>query len=462
MSAATSVTCVVTAYNHERFVAEAVDSALGQDYPPELLDVVVVNDGSTDGTRALLDARFASEPRVTLIHQDNEGFVRAMNRAIGAATGELIAILDGDDMWPADKLRRQVALLDARLEVGLVHGDMEVVSAEGATVHASFFAYSRFEVARGRVLAKLIRQNFVAGGASVVRTSLRHAFHPIPEELIYPDWYIAARVAECAEIDHVDGSVNRYRMHDSNMGLGGTGRKFFSDMRNNVRIQRWMLGHLDTSGEPLAELLAAAETMVARGALAALELDCRPTQVLPVSDGQRAAACELALAAEETFDAGKLDAAARTWLRALADDPWNGAARAGLAVAVARRGRQPSGPETRAAVVVAFADELIAEPGLLAAYASAVDGAADATLLIQAPVAGAQGLGEALGRAAALLGLDGPAAADLLLFPCDDMAALLAAPVRAVYTRRSKPSALAAVPRVDDSDLDRLRALIAA
>jgi glycosyltransferase involved in cell wall biosynthesis len=106
-----TVTAVVTAYNHERFVAAAIHSALRQDYPAELLEVVVVNDGSTDGTGRVLDARFGSEPRVRIVHQENRGFAGAMNRALGEARGELIALLDGDDTWPLDKLARQVAVL---------------------------------------------------------------------------------------------------------------------------------------------------------------------------------------------------------------------------------------------------------------------------------------------------------------------------------------------------------------
>ena len=416
----TSVTCVVTAYNHERFVVAAVDSALAQDYPAALLDVVVVNDGSTDGTRAVLDARFGHDTRVTLIHQDNQGFVAAMNRAIGAATGELIAILDGDDTWPVDKLRRQVAILDARPEVGLVHGDMTVVDADGHTLNPSFFAHARFELARGLVLGKLIRQNFVAGGASVVRAGLRDSFHPIPEELVYPDWYIAARVAERAEIDHVEVRVNNYRMHGSNMGLGGGERKFFSDMRNNARIQRWMLGSLDTAREPVEELAAAAEQMINGAARAALELDVR-----------------------------------------LALDPWNGGARADLAVASRAAGRRAVGIQTRGAAIIAFADELVAAPELLAAYARVVGADADMTLLIHASAGDAHALAGSLGEVVAALGLDGAGSPDLLLYPSDDIADVLAAPVRAVSSRRAKPGPLATLPRVDDATAERLTALAA-
>jgi glycosyltransferase involved in cell wall biosynthesis len=106
-----SVTVVVTAYNHERFVAEAIDSALRQDYPAELVDVVVVNDGSADGTRAVLDARYGAEPRVRLIHQENRGFVGAVNRGLEEVRGELVALLDADDTWPLDRLRRLANVL---------------------------------------------------------------------------------------------------------------------------------------------------------------------------------------------------------------------------------------------------------------------------------------------------------------------------------------------------------------
>ncbi|HEX2084849.1 MAG TPA: glycosyltransferase, partial [Solirubrobacteraceae bacterium] len=456
-----TVTAVVTAYNHERFVADAIDSALGQDYPAELLDVVVVNDGSTDGTGRVLDARFGSNPRVRIVHQENRGFVGAMNRALGEATRELIALLDGDDMWPLDKLARQVAVLEQRPEVGLVHGDMEVVGDDGRTVvHESFFRFSRFDLRRGRVLAPLIGQCFVSGGASVFRAAFLERLLPIPAELHYPDWYVATQIAQWAEIDHVDGSVNRYRMHGANMGLGGTGTKFFSDMRNNVRIQRWMLRHLDTSAEPVGDLCAAAGIMVGRTERAALELGLRPTAIHAVTGAEREAAAERVAAAGAALDAGRLDDALRGFVAALALNPFDGAARAELAVGAARRERletavreRGGAPETRDAVVVAFASELVAAPDMLRSYARAVPGTAPVTLLIAAEPAKADELAGSLGDVAAQAGLDADDAADVLLHPCETPDELLLTPLRALYTRRDAPPVLAGLPRVEDASL---------
>jgi hypothetical protein len=117
-------------------------------------------------------------------------------------------------------------------------------------------------------------------------------------------------------------------------------------------------------------------------------------------------------------------------------------------------------PDTRAAAVVAFADELLESPELLSAYAGAVNGDTPVTLVIHAPPARAGELGTALGDAVAAAGLEDPDAADLLLHPCDSVEDLLAAPVRAVYTRRAKPAALTTLPRLDDTSIARLAQLI--
>ncbi|MDX6503324.1 MAG: hypothetical protein QOE29_449, partial [Gaiellaceae bacterium] len=114
----TTVTCVILCHDHRDFAVQAVESALGQDYPAELLDVVILDDGSTDGTGELLERTFAGNPRVTVLRQENQGFVRSTNRVVAEAGGELIGFLDGDDMWVRDRVSRQVALFDARPDVG--------------------------------------------------------------------------------------------------------------------------------------------------------------------------------------------------------------------------------------------------------------------------------------------------------------------------------------------------------
>ena len=456
----TTVTCVILSHNHRAFAVQAVQSALTQDYPAELLDVVILDDGSTDGTGDLLEHTFGDDPRVTVLRQENQGFVRSTNRVVAAATGELIGFLDGDDMWVRDRVRRQVALLDARPDVGLVHGDMEIVDAQGATMHPSFFGYSGFgEVPRGRILGTLLRMNVVTTSSIMVRASLRDRFLPVPDELFFPDWHVATMVAEVAAIEHVDGVTARYRSHSSNMGLGGTGDKFYADMRHNVRITRWHLRHLDVSAVLPGELVLAAQSMLTQATRAAAELGCWAADVLPVTDGDRDEAVQATRAARAADRAGDQAAALLARVRALAADPWDGAAHADLMISATRmdpRSIPARPPETRTVGVLAFADELLAEPALLEAYAAAVTDADDVTLVIHTPADDAVAVTEALGALAARTGLDAPDAADLLLVSSGDEAGLLAAPIRFVYSRRRPPAAYGSLARLDEHGLDVL------
>src|SRR3954454_11043704 len=100
------VTALMAAYNAEPFIAEALDSALAQDWPADRLEIVVCDDGSTDGTAAVVSGYADRYPgRVRLIQQENGGPCAAVNTALRAARGEWLGLLDADDAWPADKLR---------------------------------------------------------------------------------------------------------------------------------------------------------------------------------------------------------------------------------------------------------------------------------------------------------------------------------------------------------------------
>jgi glycosyltransferase involved in cell wall biosynthesis len=457
---APKVSCVITAYNVERWIGHAIDSALAQDWPAESLEVIVVNDGSTDGTKAAIAAY---GDRVRLIGKPNGGVVSATNAALEVTDGDYVALLDGDDTWPADKLRVQVPLLEANPGVGLVHGDMRVVAEDGTPVHESFFRYKQETPPRGRVLGKLLHGNFVNGGASVVRASLRERFHPIPDGLPYQDWYIAARVAEVAEIDYVDACVNDYRFHGANQSLGATGDKLVEAVRRDVPWQRWMLRNLDLAGVSVEDLGFAVEVMLANARGVAGHCGTRASELLAVSETERAESRDLAERAADALARGATDLAVRTWVRALAIDPWNGAARVDLAAAAVTHATRPPAPapqpalDARATVIVAFADELLRDRELLASFGAAFDAGDDVTLVVQAPTAGFDATARRLATVAEEVGLAGEDSADLLVHPCDRPDELVAERARAVLTREPAAPVWAHVTRVDERSLAELR-----
>lgn len=115
-----SVTCVIPVYNGERFLSEAVASVFAQRGPS--VDIIIVDDGSTDGTREVASRLGA---RVTYVHQDNAGPAAARNQGITRAQGDFIAFLDSDDIWHPDKTAIQLARFAGRPELAICTGHMQ-------------------------------------------------------------------------------------------------------------------------------------------------------------------------------------------------------------------------------------------------------------------------------------------------------------------------------------------------
>lgn len=98
------ISCIVPVFNGERYLGEALESILKQRYQP--LEIIVVDDGSTDGTAAVMDHY---PGKVCLLRQANAGTAAARNFGLNAAKGEFVAFLDADDLWHPEKLERQMA-----------------------------------------------------------------------------------------------------------------------------------------------------------------------------------------------------------------------------------------------------------------------------------------------------------------------------------------------------------------
>ena len=113
----TTVSCVMPVFNGQNYLEEALESALSQTY--ESLEIVVVDDGSTDATPEILRAY---RDRIQNLRQENSGPSAARNLGIEHSTGEFLCFLDADDIWIAEKTASQVALLEGDPELGVCTG----------------------------------------------------------------------------------------------------------------------------------------------------------------------------------------------------------------------------------------------------------------------------------------------------------------------------------------------------
>lgn len=114
------ISTIVPVYNGERYLAAALESILGQRYRP--IELIVVNDGSTDDS-AEVSRKYASQVRY--LYQPHAGAGAARNAGVDLATGAYFAFIDADDLWPPDRLERQMEALDADGTLDIVYGHMQ-------------------------------------------------------------------------------------------------------------------------------------------------------------------------------------------------------------------------------------------------------------------------------------------------------------------------------------------------
>lgn len=204
------VSVIVVVRNREASVARAVESVLAQTYSP--VELIVVDDGSTDGTRAVVGRYGAA---VTLLARPHSGIYPARNFALRHARGELIAFLDSDDAWLPDKLAAQVPLLVARPEVGLVFGDaVHVTEPRAGAPRTGRTSFGESPPRRGRAARRFAACNFVPTCTALVRRSCLDETGGFSEAAeISADYLAWFRVALRHELDYVERPVAEYTVH---------------------------------------------------------------------------------------------------------------------------------------------------------------------------------------------------------------------------------------------------------
>jgi len=130
------VSVVIPTFNRAYCLGQALDSVFSQTH--QNLEVLLVDDGSTDDTRALLERHWAAEPRLRYLYQANAGVSAARNHGLREARGDYIALLDSDDTWMPWKLAAQLACLNAFPEAGMIWTDMQAVDPDGQVLYPMF------------------------------------------------------------------------------------------------------------------------------------------------------------------------------------------------------------------------------------------------------------------------------------------------------------------------------------
>lgn len=182
------VTIVIAAFNEAAHIAQTIQNKLELDYPKELLEIIVVSDGSTDGTDEIV--RGFAVRGVKLIRQEpRQGKTAGLNLALAQASGEIVAFSDANSMYDKDVLRRITANF-ADPQVGYVTGKMVYTDPDGSVVGDGCSAYMRYENALRALETKIGSVVGVDGGVDAVRRSL---YQPMRADQL-PDFVLPLRV----------------------------------------------------------------------------------------------------------------------------------------------------------------------------------------------------------------------------------------------------------------------------
>jgi Glycosyl transferase family 2 len=383
-----TVSALMAAYNYEQYVERAIQSALDQDYPPELLEVVVIDDGSTDSTADVVRDLAARNPgRIRLIQQENGGYVAATNRGLAEGRGELLALIDADDMWLPGKTRRQVEMLQQRTELGMVFSDMVVVDSEEQTVRPSLIWHLK-EIP-DRAFARVLWENVATQSAIMIRSELRDVIAPIPTDITYADWWVTLRSVQYSQIDFSREPLALYRVHGSNLTADVTGPGAVREARKGTSFQLWVLRNLPFEDKLTpAEMAYVWENTEERARKATEAAGTHFTELVAPSPEHAAKVEGLLADADRLRESGDIRGEAAAAMRALASDPYRLGARERFNESVARWQEALDAADplegSTGFIVLADAEDLLGSDRLLRAYADALGGAKSVTLAIDA------------------------------------------------------------------------------
>jgi glycosyltransferase involved in cell wall biosynthesis len=205
------VSVVVPVFNRAQYIRSTIDSILEQTY--EYLEIILVNDGSTDDSLLILNEYKSKYPhKISVINQKNQGQVVARNNAISMSKGKYIAFLDSDDIWLPNKLELQLPLF--RGNVALVYCGVEQINEKGECISRVYCD----ENIKGHIYLKLVEKNRITGGSVILdRKAIDKVGMFDTNFQVAENWDLWIRVSEYFEVDFVNLPLLKYRVHAGNM-----------------------------------------------------------------------------------------------------------------------------------------------------------------------------------------------------------------------------------------------------
>jgi glycosyltransferase involved in cell wall biosynthesis len=229
------VSILLAVYNCEKFIEEAIQSVIAQDF--NNWELIIVNNGSTDNTKGLINKYVAADQRILSISIDEKGKCKAYNKAFELCTGDFICFFAGDDILTKDSLLKRLELLE---------------TGEGDYSTCLLQTFSEINKHNGVIFPKQITKPNYSGGSIFFKRELAQTIFPIPESLPNEDTWTSLHLRAFGRNKHIAEVLYRYRIHNSNsfgydLDFTTKREKFLHRMQAFILFKnKWN----DTSNEP--------------------------------------------------------------------------------------------------------------------------------------------------------------------------------------------------------------------
>lgn len=205
------VSVIIPTYNGSRFISETIQSALDQTY--KNLEVIVINDGSVDNTKDIVEDFIKIDSRVRLINQSNSGVSAARNRGIENSRGEYIALLDHDDLWLPDKLEKQLSLFMENIV--LVYSN---ATAYDTKQNIKYPIHNPKNFRSGKVIKYLSKANFIPCLTAVIKKSVLLRLDYMFDENMFmiEEYDLFIRLSLIGDFNFIPETTAIYKIHGNN------------------------------------------------------------------------------------------------------------------------------------------------------------------------------------------------------------------------------------------------------
>lgn len=237
------ISVVLPVFDAERYVTAAVESVLGQTVGD--FELILINDGSRDGSATILDGFAARDERVQVVHQENRGLIETLNRGVSLARGRYLARMDADDISPADRFEKQLTCLERRPEIAVLSGAAQYIDDEGPLPY-----FVRQPLDPAAVKNALSTSSCVIHAAAMMRLDALRAVGGYRRAFVHAEDYdLWLRLVERADLANLPDVLLYIRLHQEQVSEKHLFQQVLSTLGAQAAARRRRAGELDPCDE---------------------------------------------------------------------------------------------------------------------------------------------------------------------------------------------------------------------